>query len=194
MSAAQEIRAAIARVHALRAECSCLPALNGALRAIKEVQSRRFAGSYADLLRSEQYADAASFFLDELYGVRDYTERDNQFARVAGGLERLFPDAVVQTAVRIAGLHSLTEELDMAMARRWLLDTGGSEAARYARAWASVGRPADRRAQLATVLAVGNDMQSVMGGTYPAPGITIGPGLVFAHIAVKDALAPERAV
>lgn len=36
--------------------------------------------------------------------------------------------------------------------------------------------------------AVGNDMHSIMGGTYPAPGITIGPGLVFARIAVRHAL------
>lgn len=36
--------------------------------------------------------------------------------------------------------------------------------------------------------AVGNDMNSVMGGTYPAPGITVGPGLVFAHIAALHAL------
>src|SRR5699024_11435160 len=38
------------------------------------------------------------------------------------------------------------------------------------------------------VYAVGNDMQSVMGGVYPAPGITIGPGLVFAYAAVRDIL------
>ena len=33
--------------------------------------------------------------------------------------------------------------------------------------------------------AVGNDMQSIMGGVYPAPGITVGPGLVFAYIAIQ---------
>ena len=36
--------------------------------------------------------------------------------------------------------------------------------------------------------AVGNDMHSIMGGTYPAPGITIGPGLVFGRIAAHHAL------
>ncbi len=40
--------------------------------------------------------------------------------------------------------------------------------------------------------AVGNDMQSVMGGIYTAPGITIGPGLVFGYLAAKH--AGERAV
>jgi succinate dehydrogenase/fumarate reductase flavoprotein subunit len=37
--------------------------------------------------------------------------------------------------------------------------------------------------------AVGNDMNSIMGGVYPAPGITLGPGLVFAHLATCHALA-----
>jgi glycine/D-amino acid oxidase-like deaminating enzyme len=33
--------------------------------------------------------------------------------------------------------------------------------------------------------AVGNDMHSIMGGVYTAPGITIGPGLVFAWLASR---------
>lgn len=37
--------------------------------------------------------------------------------------------------------------------------------------------------------AVGNDMHSIMGGVYTAPGITIGPGLVFAYIASRHAVA-----
>lgn len=36
--------------------------------------------------------------------------------------------------------------------------------------------------------ACGNDMHSIMGGTYPAPGITIGPGITFGHVAAKHAL------
>ncbi|GGF42854.1 hypothetical protein GCM10011611_56580 [Aliidongia dinghuensis] len=31
--------------------------------------------------------------------------------------------------------------------------------------------------------AAGNDMNSVMGGTYPGPGITLGPALTFGHVA-----------
>ena len=36
--------------------------------------------------------------------------------------------------------------------------------------------------------ACGNDMQSIMGGVYPAPGITIGPGITFAWRAVQHAI------
>lgn len=37
--------------------------------------------------------------------------------------------------------------------------------------------------------ACGNDMNSVMGGTYPGPGINIGPALTFAYVAVEHALS-----
>jgi len=41
---------------------------------------------------------------------------------------------------------------------------------------------------IAGLYAVGNDMHSVMGGVYPGPGITIGPGLVFAYVAARHAV------
>lgn len=41
--------------------------------------------------------------------------------------------------------------------------------------------------------ACGNDMQSVMGGVYPGPGITLGPGLAFAYLAGRDAAARANA-
>jgi succinate dehydrogenase/fumarate reductase flavoprotein subunit len=38
---------------------------------------------------------------------------------------------------------------------------------------------------IAGLYAAGNDMHSIMGGVYTAPGITIGPGLTFAFIACQ---------
>ncbi|SAK72419.1 3-oxosteroid 1-dehydrogenase [Caballeronia hypogeia] len=40
--------------------------------------------------------------------------------------------------------------------------------------------------------ACGNDMQSVMGGVYPGPGITLGPGLAFGYLAARHAAARCR--
>ena len=42
---------------------------------------------------------------------------------------------------------------------------------------------------IAGLYACGNDMQSIMGGTYPGPGITLGPALAFAYLAASDATA-----
>lgn len=40
---------------------------------------------------------------------------------------------------------------------------------------------------IAGLYACGNDMQSMMGGTYPGPGITLGPAIAFAYLAASDA-------
>jgi FAD binding domain len=39
--------------------------------------------------------------------------------------------------------------------------------------------------------AVGNDQTSVMGGTYPAAGITLGPAMTFGYLAARDAAGLE---
>ena len=109
---------------------------------VKHVQSRRFAGSYADLLAAPATQAAARFFLEELYGERDYSERDAQFARIAGALQKLFPAQVTATALMLAQLHASTETLDHAMAQ----------------AWRSVGQRPEREAQLAGVLAIGQEL------------------------------------
>ena len=135
------------------------PALGAAVGAVKRVQSRRFAGSYADLMAGGPYAAAARFFLEELYSDKDYAERDAQFARIAGAIERLFPEQVAATAVALAELHALTEELDQAMALAWLAQADDlSDAQRYTAAWREVGRRPEREGQLVVVLGIGRQM------------------------------------
>jgi succinate dehydrogenase/fumarate reductase flavoprotein subunit len=45
---------------------------------------------------------------------------------------------------------------------------------------------------LGKLYACGNDMNSIMGGTYPGPGITIGPAITFAYLAVRHAIGAAR--
>ena len=157
MSTAQTIRQAVAEVQRLREESRTLPDIGTAVTYLKRFQARRFAGSYADLLASSEHGAAARFFLDELYSDRDYRERDSQFARIAGAVEKLFPRDVAETAASLARLHALTESLDHGMARAVPL-IGIDDAAGYVRAWKATGRPEDRRRQLAWVVALGTEM------------------------------------
>ena len=158
MEATQIIRDAVTHVSLIRQTAAGKPELARAIRDIKTFQARRFAGTYSDLLHSEQYQSAALFFLQELYSEKDYAERDAQFARIAGALERLFPQQVVQTAVSLAQLHSLTEELDLAMAQSWMSNGNVPEVTRYVRAWRTVDRRSDRNTQLSAVLNIGREL------------------------------------
>lgn len=158
MEATEIIRNAVTQVTLLRQAAADKPGLAQALGAVKHFQARRFAGTYFDLLHSEQYQPAALFFLEELYSEKDYAERDTQFARIAGALERLFPQQVVQTAVTLAQLHHLTEDLDLAMAQNWMNNGNAPEVARYVSAWRAVDRRSDRNTQLSTVMNIGHEL------------------------------------
>lgn len=138
-----------------------------AVTQLKDFQARRFAGTYADLLaEGGTSAEAARFFLEELYSARDYRERDAQFARIAGTVEAIFPASVADTARLLADLHLLTETLDDAVARAWLGQSRGEpvrggaaiDAEAYVRAWRAADAGPARRQQLAYVLRLGDDL------------------------------------
>jgi hypothetical protein len=160
MSASESIRTAVAEVNELRAQAAQQAPLRAAVAAVKAFQAARFRNTYSDLLATERFRPAVLFFLNELYSDKDYSQRDAQFVRIAGPLERLFPESVVDTAVSMAELHAITERLDAAMARALL--AMGTEAALdtacYVQAWKEVGHPDYREFQLATVLRVGQDL------------------------------------
>lgn len=175
MDAAQTIRECIANVTALRVHRTADPALGAAVARVKTLQARRFRGTYADLMGSPSFGPAAKFFLQELYSDSDYTARDQQFGRIAGTLQTMFPAAVVATAVALAVLHAQTEDLDQAMGRAWPgtmapapddnavpapagKDKDLDDAARYTAAWRAVGQRAAREQQLQRVIAMGTDL------------------------------------
>lgn len=158
MNSAETIRAAMAGVLEIRQLAAQDPALQRQLHWVKSFQSRRFGGTYSDLLQSRRYAQAANFFLEELYGERDYASRDAQFSRIAKALQTYFPDSVVATAVSLAKLHALTEAIDFEMARIALAVDAVDEADRYLQCWRMLGRESDRNDQLTAVLAVGDEL------------------------------------
>lgn len=153
------MRASLGEVTRLREDRSADPRLLQAVRSVKRLQARRFEGSYADLLQGGTFAAAARFFLDHLYGDRDDTERDAQFGRVAGALERLFPPSVVETAQALGELHELTETLDHAMGQAWCgQPTDRPEVVRYVAAWQTFEHRTRRAHQLESVLRLGADL------------------------------------
>ncbi|HZF78517.1 MAG TPA: hypothetical protein VEZ89_01885 [Rubrivivax sp.] len=124
---------------------------------MKAYQQHRFERTYADLLVSPRYEGAARFFLDELYGPADYTERDAQFMRVVPALVRLFPQAIVETVQTLVSLHALSESLDTAMGQA--LAHPMLDAAHYHRAWLATGQAEARERQIGLLVALGTELE-----------------------------------
>lgn len=130
------------------------PALGQRVAAIKQYQHLRFSRTYADLLADKRYGGAARFFLKDLYGPSDFSERDVQFARVVPALLRLFPKELVATVAELAALHALSETLDSAMARALPLGSA-VDGHSYAVAWRAVGESGARERQIGLMLSIG---------------------------------------
>lgn len=123
---------------------------------IKRYQQRRFEQTYAHLLNSTRYAAASRFFLEELYGPRDFQARDQQFARIVPKLVSMFPAEVIETVGTLAALHAVSEQLDTLMAER--LDVDVIDRAGYSAAWRQVGKRDEREFQLQATLAIGKSL------------------------------------
>ena len=151
-TAVEGILSNLSVVAAERAQRLKVSELGSRVIALKLYQQRRFLHTYADLLQHPRYGAASHFFLEELYSPEDFTQRDEQFARVVPGMVRLFPIDVVETVAALAQLHALSETLDSTMGsklERFPIDKKG-----YVHAWQATGRHRDRKLQVDLTLDV----------------------------------------
>jgi hypothetical protein len=161
-SSAEKIHRALEAVALVRQRHAAMPALGQASAEIKRFQARRFKATYADLLEDPRYKTAAGFFLNELYGDKNYAERDQQFGRIANTISRIFPQAVVDTSAALAEVHALTEHLDDLMALQWLSHEPATNlhqrCAVYVGCWRAVADHEARHRQLEVVLQLGREL------------------------------------
>jgi len=66
----------------------------------------------------------------------------------------------------------------------------GAAAGLVTNEWAQVLNGNDE--PIGHLYACGNEANSIMGGTYPGPGVTLGPAIVFAYRAIQHICAMER--
>jgi hypothetical protein len=93
------------------------PSLLAARTALKRYQSARLAQTHADLLANPNTHGAARFFLDELYGANDLSQRDVDLERIIPTLQKMLSYESLHTITEAIVLDALSERLDSAMAR-----------------------------------------------------------------------------
>lgn len=119
------------------------------LAEVKRWQSARLAKTYADLAAVPRYAQATRFFLDDLYGPKDFSGRDAAMLKIYPVMVRMLPATAVQTAALAIEVYALSEELDRRLAEA--LGPGPLDEGAYAKAYRGSATPGERERQIAIV-------------------------------------------
>ena len=147
----QQLKLVAAERQAARRE----PSLLAARSALKRYQSQRLGQTHADLLANPNTAGAARFFLEELYGENDLSQRDVDLERIIPTLQKTLSYETLHTITEAIVLDALSERLDTAMAR--VLGEQFSEAM-YVEAYRSATSLEERVRQLDLVQELGDSL------------------------------------
>lgn len=80
-------------------------------------QAERLAQTYGDLLQDPRYCPATQFFLEDLYGPKDYAVRDEGVGKVIRSMTRLLPAEALEVLAMALELDVISERLDLKLAQ-----------------------------------------------------------------------------
>ncbi len=86
--------------------------LSPRVERLREWQSRRLAHTHADLMADSRFRPAMDFFLEELYGPKDFSQRDADVARVYPIMVKVLPERALAGLAQAMELNALSHELD----------------------------------------------------------------------------------
>lgn len=155
MTYKQRLADALVRVIALRRTLHADAAIAERWRAVKRYQSERLQRTYADLLGTPRYHAAAKFFLEDLYGEKDFEQRDREALRIVPKLAMMLPERAVETMALAVELDELSELLDSRVATQLQLPI---DDASYAEAYRRAGTRSERERQIAMVDSIGRTL------------------------------------
>jgi hypothetical protein len=189
------IDANLARVRSLRSPASASPERAADRNALRAWQAQRLAATHRDLLESRRYGAAAAFFLADLYGPKDFTERDDEVARVAPTLASVLPIGAVQSLALAIELDALSEDLDARLIDA-LRCHGGDNAPlvlderRYAAAYRACDNWEERTLQIALIDWIGRLLDRVAHKPFVHAALELsrGPARLARLLAVHDFL------
>ena len=154
---AKELAEHLRRLKDLRGAGSARPVR---LAELKRFQSQRLARSYQDLASQPRYRAATAFFLDDIYGPKDFSARDQEMLRILPVMCRILPASAVETAALAIELEALSEDLDHRLAAA--LPEGSLDDAAYAKAYRESSRRDERIRQIDLIEAVGRRLDALV--------------------------------
>ncbi len=163
MDHGQRLQQTAGEVARLRASIGSDAQARAWTHALKNWQARRLARTHADLLAEPRHGPAARFFLQDLYGAKDFSQRDAELARLVPMLVRLLPESALATIADAIEMDALSERLDMAMATQLREpDALAIDEAAYADAYRHAGSRGDRERQIELIVSIGQSLDRLV--------------------------------
>jgi hypothetical protein len=156
---ASALRTHLERLKDLRGK-DAAEGLSGRLAEVKRWQQARLRRTHADFAALPRYRGATEFFLDDLYGAKDFSGRDEAMLKIHPMMVRVLPASAVETAALAIELDALSEELDRALAR--VLAAGPITEESYAQAYRESASPPMRERQIELVGEVGRRLDQLV--------------------------------
>jgi hypothetical protein len=79
---------------------------------LRSWQSERLARTYAGFALNPRFKPALRFLLEDLYGARDFSQRNHDIQRLYELVRRIAPEPMIRPLILSVELHFLTERLD----------------------------------------------------------------------------------
>jgi hypothetical protein len=157
-STSERLSDGLRRVIELRRELAADREVAQRWLAVKQWQGERLRRTYPDLLASARFRPACEFFLAELYGAKNFEQRDREALRVVPKLVKMLPERAVETITLAVELDGLSESLDARLARevRLPIDVAG-----YAQAYRETGTEEERARQIDEVNRIGRALDKL---------------------------------
>jgi hypothetical protein len=171
--------ALVDEIAATRAQVAQDPSKLGRLQELQRWQVERLQLTYADLATDPRHRAALAFFIEDLYGPHDFTQRHRDLMKVLKQWERLLGERALQAVMHALELEALSQSLDLAMLAA--LGTANLTVASYAAAYRRADRREDRQKQIWLTLAAGRELDALIN----VPGI---------GVALRAARLPARMI
>jgi hypothetical protein len=134
--------------------------LMSTIRAVQAWQCKRLLASHQQMYQQKHFKSGVEFFINELYGPNDFSQRDQDIARIVPKMSKFLPEKALQSLASALHLNTLSFELDFDLAKK-LVDTEINRDT-YAKAYTSCDNLVNRQQQIDYIRILGSDLADVV--------------------------------
>jgi len=138
--------------------------LSPEMQLLRQFQANRLKETYADLMASERYGRVTQFFLTDIYGAKDFSQRDADAEEAYNSMRKYLPDRLLTTMGKAVELNRLTKELDEKMLHVLVNDLNMTDTLTpemYAEAYRLLDNYDERVTQLDLIMDIGHGVDNL---------------------------------